>query len=72
MPAIPAEWRKWLYSIGMAAVPLLVAFGWLEDSVAPAVVGLIYAVLMGGLAVSNVTPDVTLPASQVEPEDAAE
>lgn len=59
MPAIPAEWRKWLYSIGMAAVPLLVAFGWLEDSVAPAVVGLIYAVLMGGLAVSNVTPDVT-------------
>lgn len=72
MPAIPAEWRKWLYAVGMAAVPLLVAFGWLEDSVAPAVVGLIYAVLMGGLAVSNVTPDVTLPASQVEPEDAAE
>lgn len=72
MPAIPAEWRKWLYAVGMAAVPLLVAFGWLEDSVAPAVVGLIYAVLMGGLAVSNVTPDVTLLASQVEPEDAAE
>ena len=54
----------------MAAVPLLVAFGWLEDSVAPAVVGLIYAVLMGGMAVSNVTPDA--PASQPEPEDAAE
>ena len=72
MPAIPAEWRKWLYAVGMAAVPLLVAFGWLEDSVAPAVVGLIYAILMGGLAASNVTPDVTLPASQVEPEDAAE
>jgi hypothetical protein len=71
MPAIPAEWRKWLYAVGMAAVPLLVAFGWLEDSVAPAVVGLIYAVLMGGLAASNVTPDAA-PASQPEPEDAAE
>ena len=70
MPAIPANYRRWLYAVGIAAVPVLVAFGWLEDSIAPAVVGLIYAVLMGGMAVSNVTPDVT--ASQPEPEDAAE
>ncbi len=70
MPAIPANYRRWLYAVGIAAVPVLVAFGWLEDSIAPAVVGLIYAVLMGGMAVSNVTPDVT--AAQPEPEDAAE
>lgn len=72
MPAIPAHYRRWLYAVGIALVPVLVAFGWLEDAVAPAVVGLIYAVFMGGLAVSNVTPDVTVPGSQIEPEDAAE
>jgi len=70
MPAIPANYRRWLYAVGIAAVPVLVAFGWLEDSIAPAVVGLIYAVLMGGMAVSNVTPDATV--AEHEPEDAAE
>ena len=54
MPAIPAKWRKWLYGVGIALVPVLVGFGWLEDAVAPAVVGLLYAVFMGGLAVANV------------------
>lgn len=68
MPAIPAHWRRWLYAVGIAAVPVLVAFGWLDDNIAPAVIGLVYAVFMGGLAVSNVTPD----SPQVEPEDAAE
>jgi len=68
MPAIPANYRRWLYAVGIAAVPVLVAFGWLEDSMAPAIVGLLYAVLMGGMAVANVTPDATQP----EPEDAAE
>ena len=57
MPAIPARWRKWLYATGVAAVPVLVGFGWLQDEMAPAVVGLVYAVFMGGLAASNVTPD---------------
>ena len=68
MPVIPAVWRKWLYAVGIAVVPVLVAFGWLEDSVAPAVVGLIYAMFMGGMAVSNVSPDDVEP----EPEDAGE
>ena len=68
MPAIPANYRRWLYAVGIAAVPVLVAFGWLEDSIAPAVIGLVYAVFMGGLAASNVTPDVTSP----EPQDGAE
>lgn len=66
MPAIPANYRRWLYAVGIAAVPVLVAFGWLEDSIAPAVIGLIYAVLMGGMAVSNVTPDMSTDASEVD------
>jgi hypothetical protein len=57
MPAIPARYRRWLYACGVAVVPVLVAFGWIEDSVAPAIIGLVYAVFMGGLAASNVSPD---------------
>lgn len=68
MPAIPPKYRRWLYAVGIAAVPVLVAFGWLEDSIAPAILGLLYAVFMGGLAASNVTPE----AAQPEPEGAAE
>lgn len=58
MPAIPARWRKYLYAVGTAAVPVLVGFGWLEDSAAPAILGLVYAIFMGGLAVAN-TPGGT-------------
>jgi hypothetical protein len=68
MPAIPAKYRRWLYAVGIALVPVLVAFGWLEDSIAPAILGLLYAVFMGGMAAANVTPE----AAQPEPEDAAE
>lgn len=57
MPSIPAKWRKYLYAVGIAAVPVLVGFGWLEDSMAPAIVGLLYAVFMGGLAVANTPGD---------------
>lgn len=53
MPAIPAKYRRWLYTVGIALVPVLVAFGWLEDSIAPAILGLIYAVFMGGMAAAN-------------------
>jgi hypothetical protein len=68
MPAIPPKYRRWLYAVGIALVPVLVGFGWLEDSLAPAVIGLVYAVFMGGMAVANVKPE----AAQPEPEDAAE
>lgn len=57
MPAIPAKYRKWLYAVGAALVPVLVAFGWLDDNAAPAILGLIYAVFMGGLAAANVPKD---------------
>jgi hypothetical protein len=69
MPAIPAVWRKWLYAVGIALVPVLVAFGWVDDNVAPAILGLLYAVFMGGLAVANVTAD---PMEGDEFEDSGE
>lgn len=54
MPAIPAKYRRWVYGVSVATVPLLVAFGWLDDNVAPAVLGLLNAVFVGGLAFANV------------------
>jgi len=63
MPAIPAEWRRWLYVVGIALVPVTQAFGWVDDNKAIAVTGLVYAVFMGGLAAVNVN---TVPTEQIE------
>lgn len=54
MPAIPAKWRKWIYGVSVATVPVLVSFGWLTDDKAPVILGLLNAVFIGGLAFSNV------------------
>lgn len=63
MPAIPAIWRRWLYVVGIALVPVTQAFGWVDDNKAIAITGLVYAVFMGGLAAVNVN---TVPDDQVE------
>jgi hypothetical protein len=55
MPAIPAKWRKWIYGVSIASVPVLVAFGWLSDETVPAILGLLNAVFIGGLAFKNVS-----------------
>lgn len=55
MPAIPAKWRKWIYGVSVCTVPVLVAFGWLSDEKVPAILGLVNAVFMGGLAFKNVS-----------------
>ena len=54
MPAIPPIWRKWLYAVSCASVPLLVALGWVTDSVAAAILGIANAVFIGALATANV------------------
>lgn len=54
MPSIPPKWRKWLYGVSMATIPVLVVFGWVDDNAAPAILGLVNAVFIGGLAMSNV------------------
>lgn len=57
MPVMPAKWRKWCYAVGIAVVPLTQAFGWINDDKAVAIIGVVYAVFMGGLATANVPGD---------------
>jgi Na+/H+ antiporter NhaA len=57
MPHIPAHTRRWIYTICLAAVPLLVALGILEDQLAPLVIALVGAVVAPGLALANITPE---------------
>lgn len=53
MPHIPAKWRKYLYGVSAAAIPVLVILGWVSDEAAPALIGLANAVFIGGLAFAN-------------------
>lgn len=57
MPNIPAKRRRYLYGVSTATVPLLVVFGWVADEKVPALLGVINAVFVGGLALSNVPKD---------------
>lgn len=55
-----AERRRWLYQVAVAAVPLLIAIGFLTEDIAQLVLNTIAAVLgvgAGGMALSNITPD---------------
>ena len=54
MPNIPPRWRRYLYGVSCATVPVLVMVGWVRDDVAVAIIGLANAVFIGGLAVANV------------------
>jgi hypothetical protein len=56
MPHLPAKWRKYLYGVSAAAIPVLVILGWVSDEVAPALIGLANAVFIGGLAFANTDP----------------
>ena len=58
MPNMPAKWRKYLYGISAATIPVLVIAGWVSDDAAIALIGLANAVFIGGLAFANTTePD---------------
>jgi hypothetical protein len=52
-----AKTRTWLYVILLAAQPLAVAYGVVNDTTATLWVNLGAAILSGGLALSNITPD---------------
>lgn len=54
MPHLPAKWRKYLYGISAASIPLLVLTGWVSDEIGVAILGLANAVFIGGLAFANV------------------
>ena len=53
MPNLPRVWRKWIYSVTLAAVPLAVAFGVLDDRRGALVVGLVGAIVSPALALRN-------------------
>ena len=57
MPHIPMEVRRWIYGVALAAVPLLVALGIVEESIAPLIIALVGAVIAPGLALANLSPD---------------
>lgn len=50
------EVRKWIYAVCLAAVPLLVLYGVIDEAAAPLWVALIGAVVAPGLALANLTP----------------
>jgi len=55
-----AEKRRWLYQVAVAAVPLLIAIGFLTEDIAQLVLNVIAAVLgvgAGSMALTNLTPD---------------
>jgi hypothetical protein len=57
MPNMPAKWRKYLYGISAATIPVLVIAGWVSDDLAVALIGLANAVFIGGLAFANTDPE---------------
>jgi len=69
MPHISADVRRWIYGIALAAVPLFVALGILEDEIAPLIIALIGAVIAPGLALANMTPDAVLEDYETEAEE---
>lgn len=54
MPSI--EVRKWIYGIATVILPLLVAYGLLDERTAPLWIAVVGAVLVPGLAFVNTNP----------------
>ena len=50
------EGRKWLYGIALTVVPLLVAYGVVEESAAPLWIALVGSLLAPTLALTHLTP----------------
>ena len=57
MPNLPAKWRKYLYGISAATVPILVLAGWVSYELGVALLGLANAVFIGSLAFANTDPE---------------
>ena len=45
--------RRWIYSVALVLIPLLVFYGILSEAAAPLWVALVGAILVPGLAVAN-------------------
>ena len=68
-----AERRQWLYQVAVAAVPLMIAVGFLTEDIAQLVLNVLAAILgvgASGMALANLTPDnVFKIAVEVDDED---
>ena len=54
MPNIPTKWRKYLYGVSAATIPVLVVVGWVSVELG---IGLANAVFIGGLAFAKTHPE---------------
>lgn len=50
------EHRKYLYVVSLALLPILVAVGWVTESMAPLIIVALGAILTPALALNNLTP----------------
>jgi hypothetical protein len=57
---LPAIWRKYLYGLSVATIPVLVIVGWVSDELAVALLGLANAIFIGGLAFMNTAEPVSI------------
>lgn len=64
--------RRWLYQVAVAAVPLMIAIGFLTEDIAQLVLNVLAAILgvsAGTMALTNLTPDNVYKLAVEVPED---
>ena len=69
---IPLSARRWIYGVATAVIPLLIAYGVVDDQTAPLWVALVAAVLVPGMATAATVPSnasvVVEPSDDPQPE----
>lgn len=53
MPNIPLKWRRWIYGVAVPALPLLVAYGVIDESQASLWIAVLGAIFVPALALRN-------------------
>lgn len=48
--------RKWVYGVSLTVIPLLVAYGLIEESIAPLLVAMFGAIVAPSMALTHMTP----------------
>ena len=67
---VSREGRKWLYTVSIAVIPLLVFYGTISEEAAPLWIALLGSVLAPVMALRNLTPVEAGPESSIDiPDD---
>lgn len=53
MPNIPLKWRRWIYGVAVPALPLLVAYGVIDESKASLWAAVLGTIFVPALALRN-------------------